>query len=142
MSSSKLTRLAFASSQPSQAQPDTKTTSQLEAQTSLSEARTKLKLEHAEETKAVVDPGATKPPRLTARQRAKYPKLTPAEDIISAVAPRRWAYAASSEQYLRYSEHPSVEPFYAQLEEIRRIKAQFSLLARCSHAQVDPQARR
>lgn len=142
MSSPNLSQTVSAFLQPSQAQPDTKTTSQLAAKTSLSEARSKLKLEHAEEAKGVVDPEATKPPRLTARQRAKYAKLTPAEDILTAISAHRWVYATTSEAYLRYPEYPLEEPFYPQLEEIRRIEAQFSLLARCSHAQVNPQARR
>lgn len=112
------------------------------AQKRLEEARNKLKLEYTEVTKSVVDPSESEPPRLTARQRAKYSKLTPAEDILTAVASNPWARLTLSEQYLSQPDRPSVEPFYAQLEEIRRIQAQFSLLARSSHAQVDSQARR
>lgn len=89
----------------------------------------------------MVDPSATKTPRLTARQRAKYPKLTATDDILAIVAANRWASLTSSDQYLLQPDRPE-EPFYAQLEEIRRIQAQFNLLARCSHAQVDSQARR
>ena len=136
MNRAELFGLALASSQPVQ---------QLEltpAQQKLEEARKKLRLEHTEATKSVVDPSATKFPRLTARQRAKYPKLTLTKDILTAVAESPWARLSSSEQYLSQVDRHSVEPFYAQLEEIRLIQAQFSLLARCSHAQVDPQARR
>lgn len=111
------------------------------AQKKLGEARTKLKLEHSEAARSVVDPSATKTPRLTARQRAKYPKLTATDDILAIVAANRWASLTSSDQYLLQPDRPE-EPFYAQLEEIRRIQAQFNLLARCSHAQVDSQARR
>ena len=126
-----------ASSHP-QPQQTTKTPSQV----LLQEARAKLKLEHSEETRAVIDPSEPKPPRLTARQRAKYPKLTPAEDILTTVRESRWASLSSSEQYLRQPYRFFVEPFYTQLEEIDRVRAQFNLLARCSHAQVDSQARR
>ena len=112
------------------------------AQKKLDQARAKLKLEHAEAARAVVDPSAAKPPRLTARQRAKYPKLTATDDILTAIAADRWASLTSSDQYLLQPDRPSEEPFYAQLEEIRRIHTQFSLLTRCSNAQVDSQARR
>lgn len=112
------------------------------AQKNLEQARAKLKLEHAEAARAVVDPSGTKPPRLTARQRAKYPKLTATDDILTAIAADRWASLTSSDQYLLQPDRPFEEPFYAQLEEIRNIHAQFSLLARCSNAQVDSQARR
>lgn len=123
-------------------QQSTKTIAQTGAQKKLDEARTKLKLEHTEAARAVVDPSAEKPPRLTARQRAKYAKLTATDDILAAAAANRWASLTSSDQYLMQPDRPSEEPFYAQLEEIRRIHDQFSLLARCSHAQVDSQARR
>ena len=119
---------------------NTKTPAQLAGQKLLDEARTKLKLEHAEATRAVVDPSATKPQRLTARRRAEYPKLTATDNILTAVAADRWAILTSSDQYLLKPDRLLEEPFYAQLEEIRRIHAQFSLLARCSHAQVDSQA--
>lgn len=100
---------------------------QHDSQKTLREARIKLKLEHAEDTKSVVDPSETKPPRLTARQRAKYPKLIATEDPVTAVAKDTpWTRLSSSEQYLLQPDHPSVEPFYAQLEEIRRVQAQFS----------------
>ena len=128
--------LASASSQ-SQPPQVTKTP----AQKKLDQARARLKLEHAEATRAVVDPSGAKPPRLTARQRAKYPKLTATDDILTAIAADRWASLTSSDQYLLQPDRPE-EPFYAQLEEIRRIHAQFSLIARCSNAQVDSQARR
>ena len=115
---------------------------QLESQIKLREARRQLKIEEPEATRAVVDPSETKPPRLTARQRAKHPKLVATEDILNVDVESPWARLSSSEQYLLQADHPSVEPFYAQLEEIRRIQAQFSLLASSSNAQVDPQARR
>ena len=120
----------------------------LGAQNLLSEARRKLKLEHTEATRSVVDPTAEKPPRLTARQRARYPKLTPTYDILSEIPKHdtltkdAFKSLTSSQQYLLQLDPPSVEPFYAQLEEIDRIRAQFKLLARKSHAQVNSQARR
>ncbi|CAD6580698.1 MAG: hypothetical protein ASARMPREDX12_000239 [Alectoria sarmentosa] len=106
--------LASASSQ-SQPPQVTKTP----AQKKLDQARARLKLEHAEATRAVVDPSGAKPPRLTARQRAKYPKLTATDDILTAIAADRWASLTSSDQYLLQPDRPE-EPFYAQLEEIRR----------------------
>ena len=115
---------------------------QTAAQKKLEEARAKLKLEHTEAARAVVDPSSTKPARLTARQRAKYPKLIATDDILATVAANQWASLTSSDQYLLQPDRPWEEPFYAQLEEIRRIQAQFDLLARCSHAQVNSQARR
>lgn len=118
------------------------TKEQPESQIKLREARRQLKIQEPEATKAVVDPSETKPPRLTARQRAKHPKLVATEDILTIVVKSPWERLSSSEQYLLKPDHPSVEPFYAQLEEIRRIQAQFSLLASSSNAQVDPQARR
>ena len=125
------------------AQINIQTKEQLDSQIKLREARKQLKIEEPEATKAVVDPSPeTKPPRLTARQRAKHPKLVAAEDILTVVVKSPWERLSSSEQYLLQPDHPSVEPFYAQLEEIRRIQAQFSLLASSSNAQVDPQARR
>lgn len=110
-------------------------------QVTLAEARTRLKAKHPEEARAVVDPSTGKPPRLTGRQRAKYAKLTPTDDIlILPISPS--TKLTASEQYVQQPDPPSAEPFYAQFEEIDRIKAQFSLLARCSHAEVDSQARR
>lgn len=137
MNRTELRELALA---PSEQQIISQT--QSEAQKELAEARSKLKLEHPEATKAVVDPSVGKPQRLTARQRAKYPKLTATDDILTAVANEHWATLTSSEQYLLRPINPSEEPFYAQLEEIRRVQAQFTLLARCFHAEVDSQARR
>ena len=119
-----------------------------EAQNLLSEARKKLKLEHTTARRSVVDPTVEKPPRLTARQRAKYPKLTPTYDILSEIHSQEiltkdpFDNLTSSQQYLLQPDPPSVEPFHAQLEEIDRILAQFKLLARTSHAQVDSQTRR
>ena len=112
----------------------------IKAQNQLSEARNKLKSEHPEATQAVVDPSAENPPRLTGRQRAKYPKLTASEDILAAVelAPK----ATSSQKHLLRTNQVVIEPFYAQLEEIRRVQAQLSKVGRPSHAQVHPQARR
>ncbi len=132
---------ALADSQPQQ---DSKIQDQLAAQQKLIEAREKLKVEHTEAAKTVVDPPAEKP-RLTARQRAKYPKLTPAEDILAAivtVATDPWARLSTSEQYMLQPDPPSVEPFYAQLEKIRNIKAQFEQLSRLQDAQINPPARR
>ena len=127
-------------------QTNIQTTEQIgRSQRKLSEARAQLKLEQPEATKSVKDPSGTKPSRLTARQRARHPKLIATEDILSAVVESpscAWTRLSSSEQYLQRLDHPSVEPFYAQLEEIRRIQAQFRRLASSSHAQVDPQARR
>ena len=120
---------------PSTELPVPKTTPRTASQKVLEEARAKLILEHSEAARTVVDPSAIKPPRLTGRQRAKYAKLTPADDILTTIAEERWASLTSSEQYLLQPELPSAEPFYAQLEEIRRIQAQFSLLARCANAQ-------
>ena len=108
----------------------------------LSEARKKLKSEHAEATRAVVDPSAEKPPRLTGRQRAKHLKLLPTDDILATVAKTPFEKLTSSQQYLLKPSSFIVEPFYAQLEEIRRVEAQSKLLARFSHAKVNPQARR
>lgn len=132
--------------------PSTSHTSQLQQtdttnknknpQNILSEARKKLKSEHAEATRAVVDPSAEKPPRLTGRQRAKHLKLTPTDDILATVAKTPFEKLTSSQQYLLKPSSFIVEPFYAQLEEIRRIEAQFRLQARSSHAKVNPQARR
>ena len=110
-------------------------------QTLLSEARKKLKSEHAEATRAVVDPSAEKPPRFTGRQRAKHLKLTPTDDILATAAKTPFEKLASSQHLLKPSSF-IVEPFYAQLEEIRRIEAQFRLQARSSHVKVNPQARR
>ena len=112
----------------------------IKAQNQLSEARKKLKSEHPEATQAVVDPSAEKPPRLTGRQRAKYPKLTASEDIIAAVEPA--PKATSSQEDLLRRNQVVIEPFYAQLEEIRRVQAQLSKVGRPSYAQVHPQARR
>ena len=141
MNSTRLPGLAL-----SQLQHSSNTPEQIAAaQQKLVEARQKLKLDHTEAAKAVVDPSATRPPLLTARQRAKYPKLTPANDILTLVTPVAtdpWARLSSSEQYLLQPGPPSVEPFYAQLEEIRRVQAQFHLLASLSNAQINPQARR
>lgn len=123
-------------------QIDIQTKKQLASQIKLREARRQLIVEEPEATKAVVDPSETKPQRLTARQRAKHPKLVATEDILTIVVKSPWERLSSSEKYLLQPDHPSVEPFYAQLEEIRRIKAQFSLQASSSNAQVDPQARR
>ena len=106
----------------------------------LSEARKKLKSEHPEATQAVVDPSAEKPPRLTGRQRAKYPKLTGSEDLLTAVEPDR--KATSSQENSLQTNPVIIEPFYAQLEEIRRVQAQFSTVGRPSYAQVHLQARR
>lgn len=118
-----------------------RTSKEIKAQSLLSEARKNLKHNHAEATHAVVDP-TPKNSRLTARQRARYPKFTANDDILTTVGKSPFASLDSSEQYLLQPEHPSVEPFYAQFEEIRGVKAQFSLQARSSHAQVNPQARR
>ena len=112
----------------------------IKAQNQLSEARKKLKSEHPEATQAVVDPSAEKPPRLTGRQRAKYPKLTASEDIIAAVEPA--PKTTSSQEHLLQTNQVVIEPFYAQLEEIRRVQAQLSKVGRPSYAQVHPQARR
>ncbi len=120
------------------------------SQNLLSEARRKLKLQHTEATQSVVDPSGGKPPRLTGRQRAKYPKLTATYDILQN-PPRHhradttkdvFASLTSSEQYLLQPDPPGVEPFYAQLEEVDRILAQFGLQTHSSHAQVNPQTRR
>ena len=132
---------ALADSQP---QHDSKTQDQLAAQQKLIEARDKLKLEHTEAAKTVVDPSVEKPPRLTARQRAKYPKLEAADDILAAtiaVATDPWLRLSSSEQYMLQPDPPSVEPFYAQLEEIRNVKAQFERLNHLQHAQINSPAR-
>lgn len=129
----------------SQPQHDSKIQDQLAAQQKLIEAREKLKLQHTEAAKTVVDPPAENPPRLTARQRAKHPKLTAAEDILATIIPVAtdpWARLSSSEQYMLQPDPPSVEPFYAQLEEIRNIKAQFERLSRLQDAQINPPARR
>ena len=134
--------------QPQQTNKTSETQKDSGAQNLLSEARRKLKLEHTAATRSVVDPPKEKPPRLTARQRAKYPKLTPTYDILTE-APKHdiltqdpFKCLTSSQQYLLQPDPPSVEPFYAQLEEIDRIRAQFRLQTRASHAQVDSQARR
>ena len=131
----KSTEPALASRKPQQP------TAHVEAQNLLDKARTRLVIEHTEETKAVVDPSTTKPPRLTARQRAKYSKLEPSCDILTAVAKKCWDNLSSSDQYLLQPERPWEEPFYKQLEEIRLIDARLSQIARCAHAQVDSQAR-
>lgn len=112
----------------------------INAQQQLSEARKRLKSEHPEATKAVVDPSAEKSPRLTGRQRAKYPKLTAGEDLLSAVEPA--PKATSSQEHSLRTNPIIVEPFYAQLEEIRRVQAQLSKVGRPSYAQVHLQARR
>ena len=112
----------------------------INAQNQLSEARKKLKSEHPEATQAVVDPSTEKPPRLTGRQRANYPKLTASEDILAAVEPA--PKATSSQEHLLRTNRVVIEPFYAQLEEIRRVQAQLSKVGRPSYAQVHPQARR
>ena len=119
---------------------DTNEYKNIKAQTQLSEARKKLKSEHPEATQAVVDPSAEKPPRLTGRQRAKYPKLTASEDILAAVEPA--PKATSSQENLLRTNKVVIEPFYAQLEEIRRVQAHLSKVGRPSYAQVHPQARR
>ena len=112
----------------------------INAQNQLSEARKKLKSEHPETTQAVVDPSAEKPPRLTGRQRAQYPKLIGSEDILTTVEPA--PKATSTQDQLLPTNPVIVEPFYAQLEEIRRVQAQLSKVGRPSYAQVHPQARR
>ena len=119
---------------------DTNEYKNIKAQTQLSEARKKLKSEHPEATQAVVDPSAEKPPRLTGQQRAKYPKLTASEDILAAGEPA--PKATSSQEHLLRTNQVVIEPFYAQLEEIRRVQAQLSKVGRPSYAQVHPQARR
>ena len=112
----------------------------IKAQNQLSEARKKLKSEHPEATQAVVDPSAEKPPRLTGRQRARYPKLTASEDILAAVEPA--TKVTNSQEHCLQTNQVIIEPFYAQLEEIRRVQAQLSKVGRPSYAQVHPQARR
>ena len=112
----------------------------IKAQNQLSEARKKLKSEHPEATQAVVDPSAENPPRLTGRQRARYPKLTASEDILAAVEPA--TKVTNSQEHFLQTNQVIIEPFYAQLEEIRRVQAQLSKVGRPSYAQVHPQARR
>lgn len=112
----------------------------IKAQHQLSEARKKLKAEHPEATQAVVDPSTSKPPRLTGQQRAKYPKLTKSEDILTAVEPA--PEATSTQEQLLRTNPIIIEPFYAQLEEIRRVQAQLSEVGRPSYAQVHTQAHR
>ena len=131
--------------QPQQNNKPDETPKDLGAQNLLSEARNKLKLEHTKARRSVIDPTVEKPPRLTARQRAKYPKLTPTYDILSEIHKHDiltkdpFNSLTSSQQYLLQPDPPSVEPFHAQLEEIDRILAQYKLLARNSHAQIDSQ---
>lgn len=112
----------------------------INAQNRLSAARRKLVSKHTEATRAVVDPSAGKPPLLTGPQRAKYPKLTVTDNILTAKEP--CPNLTSPQQHLLRTNLVLIEPFYAQLEEVRLIQAQFSLLARSTHAQVHPQARR
>ena len=107
---------------------DTNENKNIKAQYQLSKAREKLKSEHPEATQAVVDPSAGKPPRLTGRQRAKYPKLTASEDILTAVEPT--PKATSSQEHSLRTSPIVIEPFYAQLEEIRRVQAQLSKVGR------------
>lgn len=121
--------------------PQTDQTSiKINAQNRLSAARKKLVSKHTEATRAVVDPSAGKAPLLTGQQRAKYLELTATDDILIAKEP--CPNLTSLQQHLLRTNCVSIEPFYAQLEEIRLIHAQFSLLARSTHAQVHPQARR
>ena len=112
----------------------------IKAQNQLSEARKRLKSEHPEATQAVVDPSAAKSPRLTGRQRAKYPTLTGSEDILTAVKPA--PKATSTQEHSLQTNAIIIEPFYAQLEEIGRVQAQLSEVGRPSYAQVHTQARR
>ena len=112
----------------------------IKAQEQLSEARRKLKSKHPEATKAVVDPSSDKHPRLTGRQRAKYPKLTASEDILTAVEPV--PKATSIQEHSLRTNPIIIEPFYAQLDEIRRVQAQLSKVGGPSYAQVHTQAHR
>ena len=112
----------------------------INAQEKLSEARRKLKSEHPKLTQAVVDPSSDKPPRLTGQQRAKYPKLTKSDDILTAVEPA--SKATSTQEHSLRTNPIIIEPFYAQLEEVRRVQAQLSKVGRPSHAQVHTQAHR
>ena len=126
----------------SQQQTDNNLNKNKNPQNLLSEARKRLKAEHTEATQSVQDPSAEKAPRLTGRQRAKYPKFIATDDILTAVAKDPFAKLTSSQQYLLQPDPPGIEPFYAQLEEINRIHAQFKQLAQRSHAEINPQARR
>lgn len=112
----------------------------INAQNRLSAARKRLVSKHTEATREVVDPSTGKPPPLNGRERAKYPKLTATENILTAKVPS--PDPTSLQQHLLRINHVSIEAFYAQLEEIRLIHVQFNLLARSTHAQVHPQARR
>ena len=111
-----------------------KTPKDTKAQNSLSEARRKLKAEYTEVTQAVVDPSAEKPTFLTGRHRAKYVKLTAADNILSRVAKDPFTSLNSSQQYMLQPDLPSLEPFNAQLEVIARIRAEFGLKTHSSHA--------
>ena len=131
MESSKTNHLAF---------HNTDENKNIKAQDQLSEARKRLKSEHPEATQAVVDPSAAKSPRLTGRQRAKHPKFIRSEDILTAVEPA--PKATSTQEHSLQTNSIIIEPFYAQLEEIRRVQAQLSKVGRPSYAQVHTQARR